>query len=560
MASCSGNGSRGHHKFTLNVWESYVSDGLNNYSTVSWELVISPIALYWDWYWVNGVGYRVYIDGVEYTGTINSYDGVSTVAVASGSRNIGHNNDGTKSINFSFEVWDNASANYLPGYASANGSMNLTNIPRYANFTSFDVAKIDETSVKISLSADAPYDWAQYRINDGSWVDLPNGGVISGLTANTSYKFAAQIRKTENQLWTISNDVWQTTYDYPKPTSVNNFTIGEGATVYLDNPLGRSVTLDLISTNDSSTIGTYTGTNNGYINAEFKTTSAINSQYASIPNSNSGTYYARVTYGSIVKTSGYGTYTTNLADCSPQFSDFTYLDSNTDATAITGNNQVFIKGVSTIEVVISSANKMTTRKSATPQNYTISCDTLNAIANYSDNDVDVELGTINSSGINRLNVKAYDSRNNSALVYKDITVYDYAKPTVNMTLARLNNFEASTTLTVGGTFDKLTIDNVDKNILTDIEYRYRETGGTWGSWTSINFTISGNEYTCSNTVLSLDSSKSFEVEVRATDRLSNTVGTGTVDVGQAIFFISSNQKKCYINGQEILEYDVVDTW
>lgn len=132
MASCSGNGSRGHHRFTLNVSETYVSDSGNNYSDVIWELVLSPIQNGWDWYYGSTapVSWSVNIGGNSYNGNIMNYNGSSTVTVGSGSTRIYHNDDGSKSINFSFSVWDNISANYLPGSASGSGSMPLTNIPR----------------------------------------------------------------------------------------------------------------------------------------------------------------------------------------------------------------------------------------------------------------------------------------------------------------------------------------------------------------------------------------------------------------------------------------------
>lgn len=135
MASCSGNGSRGHHKFTLNVSETYVSDSANNYSDVSWELVLSPIQNGWDWYYGSTapVSWSVNIGGNSYNGNIMNYNGSSTVTVGSGSTRIYHNDDGSKSINFSFSVWDNVSANYLPGSASGSGSMPLTYIPRVSD-------------------------------------------------------------------------------------------------------------------------------------------------------------------------------------------------------------------------------------------------------------------------------------------------------------------------------------------------------------------------------------------------------------------------------------------
>ena len=259
MGSCSGNGSRGHHSFTLNVWESYVSDGASNYSTVNWELILAPIVAGYNWSYSSNVPvtWGVNVAGNNYSGNIMSYDGSSTVTVASGSVNVGHNSDGSKSIDFSFSITEQISVSYLPGNASGSGSMSLSNIPRYANITSFNVSKRNETSFSVSFNADAGLDWAQYRLNDGNWVDLPSSNIISGLSANTSYKIAIRVRRSDSQLWTESWNVWQSTYDYPKPTSVSNGTIGDGFTVSIYNPLGRQYTLELISNVNGSILNTY---------------------------------------------------------------------------------------------------------------------------------------------------------------------------------------------------------------------------------------------------------------------------------------------------------------
>ena len=203
---------------------------------------------------------------------------------------------------------------------------------------------------------------------------------------------------------------------------------------------------------------------------------------------------------------------------------------------------------------------MTTQKYATPNKYVINCDTLNGDINYSASDINTEVGTIVNSGTLRANVRAYDSRNNSALAYKDITVLDYAKPVINVSASRLNDFENETTVKVTGTYSRLTINNIDKNTITNVKYRYRETGGTWSNWSNITTMLNNGNYTCSDVILSLDNTKSFEFEVQVTDNIDNNTNTASVDIGQAIFFISTNNKACYINGQEILQYDVVDTW
>ena len=68
------------------------------------------------------------------------------------------------------------------------------------------------------------------------------------------------------------------------------------------------------------------------------------------------------------------------------------------------------------------------------------------------------------------------------------------------------------------------------------------------------------KFSCNDVILSLDNTKSFDFEIQAIDNLDTTTLPLTLDVGQAIFFISTNKKTCYINGQEILTYDIVTEW
>lgn len=249
-----------------------------------------------------------------------------------------------------------------------------------------------------------------------------------------------------------------------------------------------------------------------------------------------------------------------IVNGNPTFTDFEYKDTNNTVTAVTGNNQVLVKGLSTLQAIIKSTNKMVAKKQATPKNYVSTVDNINVNANYTDNDLNVDLGVITSSGLKRLNIRAYDSRNNSTLVYKDIMVFDYDKPIINATVTRLNNFENETTLKVAGTYSKLTIDNVDKNVVTKLQYRYCEKNGTWSSWKTLTSKIADGKFSCDDVILSLDNTKAFDFEIQAIDKLGTNTLTLRLDIGQAVFFISSNKKACYINGQEILTYDIVDSW
>ncbi|MBQ7340899.1 MAG: hypothetical protein IJW41_01860 [Oscillospiraceae bacterium] len=130
MASIYANGSRNHHKFTLAVSEVGTSKEENT-SQVSFQFTISPVVQSFDWrYWGNSISYTVTVNGTDFAGTIPDYDGYSTVILKSGSLNVPHNPDGTKTLTFGFSVTDKAGMSYTCGNAGASGSMALTRILR----------------------------------------------------------------------------------------------------------------------------------------------------------------------------------------------------------------------------------------------------------------------------------------------------------------------------------------------------------------------------------------------------------------------------------------------
>ena len=337
-------------------------------------------------------------------------------------------------------------------------------------------------------------------------------------------------------------------------TGADNFNDEGNPTLTYNNSAGNSVT-DLVAgiynTAGSVAYAGYRAVNKtGTLSYTFSLT--INERNAlrnAMPNSNSMTvrFYLRTTIGGNVFYS-YVDRTVTLTNGNPTFSNFTYKDTNSSTVAITGNDQALIKGYSTLQVAISSAQKMVANKGSTAKNYTMDIDSRTGSANYSTGDIAVNLGTILNEGTKRLNVRAYDSRNNSTLVYKDITVHNYNVPVINATITRLNGFENETTLKVNGTYSRLTIGGTDKNILNDLEYRYREVGGSWTSWTPLPKTVGSGTFTCPNVVLNLDNNKQFDFEIRAIDNLVTYVRSDLkVSVGIPPFFVSDNKKAIGVN-------------
>ncbi len=187
MASITANGAKGHHKFTLTVTETATSTA-NNTSTVSFSFKLSPIQTSWDWSGWSSIKYSIKINGTEYTGTIPSYDGSSTVTLKSGTQTVSHNANGTKSISYSFSVTDGAGKSYTPGNASASGKLELTDIPRQANITSApNFSDEDNPTISYSNSAGNSVTALEACISlDGSSIDIAYRDISK---TGTSYTF-----------------------------------------------------------------------------------------------------------------------------------------------------------------------------------------------------------------------------------------------------------------------------------------------------------------------------------------------------------------------------------
>lgn len=128
MASISATGSKNHHTFTLEVWEnSYSVD--NNNSSVHYKLTAGASSFNFNWT-SKSVTYTIDIGGN--VGSISSgyYPKNSSWVVLEGDCNVGHEDDGSKTMGFSFSVSDGINQSYTTGNCSAWGQLTLTTIPR----------------------------------------------------------------------------------------------------------------------------------------------------------------------------------------------------------------------------------------------------------------------------------------------------------------------------------------------------------------------------------------------------------------------------------------------
>lgn len=402
-----------------------------------------------------------------------------------------------------------------------------------------------ETSLTIGWSIDSTANHIWYSVNNGSWVDVGNVNAtsgtytISGLSQNTGYNIKTLVRRSgvNTQYETSTN--WYATYAYPYCTSAPDFTIGNSVTLQFYNPLNRTIQIQLWShvsqafvTDAISCSGT-----------SYTFTPTASRLYASIPNDPNSKYNVDVWYGSNKNVKEGGKYYINNNACIPTFSDFAYKDvATSDLITAIDDDQVLVQNVSNVNVVISSANKMVAKNSASPSKYQAVFSNLSKTITYSDSDIDTNLGTPTGSGNVTFKVTAYDTRNSAKEVSKEINIIAYKVPTINATIQRVNNFENDTKLNINGTYTRITIDSTDRNLIKTVRYRYKETGAsTWGAWTNatLQFNTSGT-YSINEITLSLDNSKQFDFEFETTDRAKTVTATGRVGIGQPLMFLHSD--------------------
>ena len=281
--------------------------------------------------------------------------------------------------------------------------------------------------------------------------------------------------------------------------------------------------------------------------------------YNQIPSSNSGTgtiYCDTYNGGTFIGTKSVS-FTAKVINSNPTFaeSNISYQDTNSSIVAITGNNQHIVRNQSSLSVAFTNA---TAKNGASMSSYQI---TFNGSTQTKSSASTINYGVVNISQNATVTIKAIDSRGNSTTATKTITILDWVLPSAIISLGRINNYEDTTNLKV-----QVTISSVNnKNAIQSIKYRYKKTtDGSYSAYTSIN---NDTQYT-----INFDKTYAWNIQIEIKDKFGTTTYNLVLAKGLPIFFIdidklsiginsfpTTNNSLC-LNGQDVLEYDVVDTW
>ena len=474
----------------------------------------------------------------------------------SGTITVAHDSNGSKSISVGFST-----AIYTSTVTEHGGTMTLSNIDRAAPSVSVNVSSITANSIKITVSSSATANKWWYSLNGASsWVEFNSSSgasketTVTGLSPNTSYTVQACARKSYNGVDGYSGKTTVKTLGGSVLSSVSTLTadnatakITLSATVY-----DTSYKHKLVLKDGGTTVLTLTGLS---LSNGSNTITLTASQRSSIladmaaKKSFTGTFELSTFSGSsqIGSTSTKtATVQTTAANSAPTFSGFTYKDTNTTAAGVTGNNQILIQSVSTLQVIASAA---TAKNGATISSYSVSAGGSTA----SSTTVTLNVGKIYTSGTVPIIVTAIDSRGYTSSATVNITVIAYESIDITTAIMRrVNEIEDVTQVTLEGDITPVKVNNVNKNTLRKLYYQYKRTDASaYSSLTDITsfatFNDSGFTFT-SDEWLSLDANYSWYVRFNPYDSLTDD--TATVTVSQGTPLISFRRKKVGINKRE----------
>lgn len=519
--------------------------------------------------WFTGTHRRYFsINGstiIDVTQSISTSSPNGYVPIASGTIEVTHNDDGSKTIPFSAQI---QASNYGIS-ANISGDFTLNRIDRYAKFSKSWVYGVTLNTADILYRTDRTIIAVQYSLNNGPWNNTitvsgnwnePNNDIIyrvSNLNPNTQYTIKTRIQNN-NGLWTESPVMNFITRDIARLTDTPNINIGETHIIKWNNPGNAATSLKLCTINNDiiEDFGDVTGN-------QIEITPTANKIYPLTPNSNTLTLKYVITSKQNNKS-----YTADkeciftVTDSNPTFSNFEYEDVNSITLELTGDSKTVIKGHSTVRVTISPTNKAVAKNYATMSKYRLSIGDKVDEKTFSDTeDVVLEVSNVEN---NTITVYAIDSRENS--VSKQILADNYIPyesiKIATMVAHRSNNVGAETTISFDGYIWNSNFGKISNDIVS-CTYKYKKT--TDSEWTEGTTKLLpekiGNSFSLNEVVSGdlgaegFDIDESYNLEVYIADKLtSNNDNPATFILGPGIPAIAIYKNSVAI-GQK---YDIED--
>ena len=197
--------------------------------------------------------------------------------------------------------------------------------------------------------------------------------------------------------------------------------------------------------------------------------------------------------------------------------DIDVYDTNSAATALTGNSGIFIKFISDVKYTLIP----TVKKGATVAHYYFNK------CNDGSRD-DWEFTTSNTATINnydacgKFDFRLVDSRGNEARTTEHYTVVDYIKLTCEID-NKTPTTDGILNTSIYGNYFNGSFGAVN-NTLT-IQYRYKVNDGAFSDWITLTPTTSSGEYNADISLTGLDYKNTYTIEAKAADKLATATAS-----------------------------------
>lgn len=330
-------------------WTSGTQNVANNYTPVNWKLQLISSNSSARISSTAAKDYSVTVDGKTWSGTNTvGLSGGATKTLASGSKNIYHNSDGTKSFNYSFsQDFDITYSGSSVGTKSGSGSGTLNTIPRGSVLGSISAFTIGN-AINIPIT--------KYSTSFTDTLTISVGGTTIKTISDIDNGYDVSFTSTElTNIYKKLPSATSGTFTFKLTTKSGSTTIGtstktaKGTISSTIKPAISSVSLSEYVSGIATQFGAYIQNKSrisGTVNASAGSGSSIEAYKITI---NGATYSSRSFTTNVLKTSGSNSYSVTVTDkrgrtastsgtfnvlayTEPTISKFTVIRSDADGT------------------------------------------------------------------------------------------------------------------------------------------------------------------------------------------------------------------------------------
>lgn len=250
--------------------------------------------------------------------------------------------------------------------------------------------------------------------------------------------------------------------------------------------------------------------------------------YAQIPNAKSGTgtitcntYSGDTLLGT--KTCSF-TATTNESLCKPTLSP-TVEDSNSEAVALTGDANTFIRYISDAAITSGAA----ARNSATLKSIKVTCGSQS---------ITTSTGTIQKVDSGTFTFTATDSRGYSTTQTIEKTLINYINPTCNLNISNPTT-DGNLSFTITGNYFNSGFGAVNNTL--SVSYKYKAGSGNYSNNIEVtNITLNNNTYTANISLTGLDYKETYTFQAFTIDKIKSVNSAEKVIKTTPVFSWSNN--------------------